>query len=523
MSRSSELIVIGSGFGGAICASRLAEAGFAVTLVERGPWRDSVPVRSMGIAARAPFPRGRSALKRLFRSLVNDKLPRGAVTLNKRGLFEVFFSKGLNVVCSSNVGGGSHVYAGLNVPPAEPAYWDGITDELSDEVMAKSYARVFERMGSRTPMADDRLPTTLESRFGDDKAIDSRGVDYEIPMGFLFPETPGKPQLVTTADGIERHEMTPGEDGNLGSELGGKTSLDFAYLARAMKHGLKVLDLCEAISIRRDATTGEGYEVELINHHHGKREIHRAMNVIVAAGTMNTLKLLFESAARGGLIDMPRLGARFGGNGDYFGYWHLDDRARDLSRGMPARGPLRLKEEHALGPGRAWPMIGEGSLPPPQTLSLGRWVSGKLRHGSYVAGMGVDAQDGVVRYRKGKLVISYDPKNSDIYARLTDAFRLIGEKTGRRIFHFKRPTTVHPTGGACIGADCMTGVVDSCGEVYNNPGLYVADAAALPKPIGGPPAISIGAWGDHVAECFIARHGVRRTNGGGDLSVSEVS
>lgn len=505
MVRQVEVIVIGSGFGGAICASRLAEAGVAVKLIERGPWRDTVPVRSMGIASRAPFPRGRSAIMRLLRTLRSDKLPFGGLTLNKKGLFELHLSKGLNIVSCSNVGGGSHVYAGLNVPPADPDYWDGITAELSAAQMAKSYERVFARMGSRVPMADDQLPATLASRFGNSEEIDAQGVDFEIPMGFLFPETPGQPRRITNEDGVERFEMTPGEDGNLGSEKGGKTSLDFAYIARAMKHGLKVLDLCEVNAVRRCADEAGGYAVDLLNHHTGKHESHRAENVVLAAGTMNTLRILFQSREKGGLAEMPRLGRHFGGNGDYFGYWDLDDQDRDLSRGMPARGLLRLKDGEALGAGRTWPMIGEGSLPTPQTLPLGGWVAKKLRRGTYVAGMGADAQDGTVSFRKGKLSIDYEPENSDIFSRIKDAFRLIGEKTGRRVYHFQRPITVHPTGGACIGNDVGDGVVDSNGEVFNNPGLYVADAAALPKPIGGPPAISIGAWADHLAERFIER------------------
>lgn len=259
--------------------------------------------------------------------------------------------------------------------------------------MAKSYDSVMQRMGSRAPMADDQLPTTLEQRFEDSDAIDAQGADYEIPMGFLFPQTPGEPQKVITEEGIERYEMTPGDEGNLGSEKGGKTSLDFAYIARAMKHGLKVLDLCE---VRRCRDAQERYVVDLINHHTGKRESHHADNVVLAAGTMNTLRLLFHSRDSRGLDDMPRLGQHFGGNADFFGYWHLDDKERDLSRGMPARGLLRLKEEDALGEGRAWPLIGEGALPTPKTLPLGGWVSRKFQRGTYVATMGVDAQDGTL-------------------------------------------------------------------------------------------------------------------------------
>ncbi len=510
MSQKGGVIVIGSGFGGAVCASRLAEAGITVTLIERGPWRDTVPVRSMGIASRAPFPRGRSALLRLMRAVRNDKIPGGGVSLSKKGLFELHLSKGLNVLCSSGVGGGSHVYAGLNAPPPDPDYWNGIVDGLSAEEMQKSYDRVFERMGARPAMADDQLPTTLEERFGDSEVVDAAGADYEVPVGYLFPATPGKPQKITNDDGVERYEMTPGEEGNLGSEKGGKTSLDFAYIARAMKHGLRVLDLCEVTTVRRCADDRGRYLVDLINHHTGKRETHRTENVILAAGTLNTLRLLLHSREIGGLADMPRLGQQFGGNADFFGYWHLDDKQRDLSVGMPGRGLLRMKEAEPLGEGREWPLIGEGSLPTPRTLPLGGWISRKLRRGTYVAAMGADAQDGSVRYRAGKLSIDYEPENSEIFSRIKAAFQLIGEKTGRRIYHLRRPTTVHPTGGACIGGDAAAGVVDANGEVFNNPGLYVADAAALPKPIGGPPAISIGAWADHLAERFIERHATDR-------------
>jgi cholesterol oxidase len=56
-----------------------------------------------------------------------------------------------------------------------------------------------------------------------------------------------------------------------------------------------------------------------------------------------------------------------------------------------------------------------------------------------------------------------------------------------------------------MGSDIATAVVDADGEVFDNPGLFVADAAALPAEPGGPPSLTIAAWADHVATRFVAR------------------
>ena len=49
---SYDVAIAGSGFGGSICASQLALAGMKVLVLERGPRRDSLPVRAIGIADR---------------------------------------------------------------------------------------------------------------------------------------------------------------------------------------------------------------------------------------------------------------------------------------------------------------------------------------------------------------------------------------------------------------------------------------------------------------------------------------
>lgn len=505
MTTATNVIVIGSGFGGSVSAASLVDVGFTVKILERGPWRDSLPNQSQDIPNRVPFPtEGRHFFSKLVRTVRNNKLPGGKITLNKKGFYDVFLGKGLNIACSSNVGGGSHAYGGLNMLPPTPGYWDNITSNLSDQQMASHYRGVLKKMGSSVP-DDAHMPMSIRKRFAGSDIIQSDAEAGNLQMGYLLPKEAGNPQEVVTPEGVRRREISPGEGGFLGSPSGGKTPLDVAYLYGAMKKGLEIYDQHEVLAIRKSLKQGQPrYCVKVENHHNGQFEEHFADHVIVAAGTLNTLELLLKSRdGDKGLGGMPRLGLKFGSNGDYFGYWDLKDKTQDLTQTLPVNGYVRLQEPPAGGPLN----IVEAPLPCPDKLPLPRWIANKMRQGTMIAGMGKDAMDGVVSLKKGKLSVTYNPDNSPIFANIRQQLDLIGEKTGSRVFAFKRPTTVHPTGGACIGLDETSGVVDDKGEVYGHPGLYVADAAALPKPVEGPPSMTIAAWASHVAEQLIAKLG----------------
>ena len=63
-----------------------------------------------------------------------------------------------------------------------------------------------------------------------------------------------------------------------------------------------------------------------------------------------------------------------------------------------------------------------------------------------------------------------------------------------------RSVTIHPLGGCPMADEARHGVVDSWGEAYGFPGLYVADGAAMPGPVGVNPSFTIAAFADRVAE-----------------------
>ncbi len=71
------------------------------------------------------------------------------------------------------------------------------------------------------------------------------------------------------------------------------------------------------------------------------------------------------------------------------------------------------------------------------------------------------------------------------------------------LWHLGRVITVHPLGGCPMGGDRREGVVDSFGEVFGYPGMFVADGAVMPGPVGPNPSLTIAALADRFADRMI--------------------
>src|SRR3954465_15646033 len=93
--------VVGSGFGGAVSAYRLAEAGLRVCVLERG---QAYPPGA--------FPRGAAGLRQNYWDP-----SRGGY-----GMFNVWSFTGLEAVVSSGLGGGSLIYANVLLPMDERGF-----------------------------------------------------------------------------------------------------------------------------------------------------------------------------------------------------------------------------------------------------------------------------------------------------------------------------------------------------------------------------------------------------------------
>ena len=488
-----DTVVIGSGFGGSVAANRLALAGQKVMVLERGPWRDSVPVRSMGVQRRSPYPYGMKAITHLLRGV---QLGGRRLTLNKAGMYEFFSFGGLLVLAASAVGGASTAYGGLLDTPRDPTYWQNWHPQLDPASIEAYYPKVLADLGAVPFTPDLCLPQSVWTHFPE-KADNTCGPAAQQPsMAMLLPQNLAEAgRAVISQSGIERRYCAFDGDSFLGSRGGAKASTDFVYLGPVLDKGATVRDLCEVSRIAPLAPAGtRGYRVCFTDLASGRKEQVQARRVVLAAGTMNTLRLLFaNSRSPDGLAPMPALGRRFGANCDLMGAWMRNKGAWSSFRSTPSLGAFAVA-------GIDTPEFGMGGFPGLDSLPLPAFLKRRLARWIFIYGMGPDSGVATANFERERLGVNYDERQEPLLGDIRKAFGMLERESGERVRALPRPLTVHQWGGAGLGPGPQQGVVDHRGEVYGNPGLFITDGAALPAAVGGPPSVTIAAWAHHVAD-----------------------
>ncbi len=535
---NADYLVIGSGFGGSVCALRLVEAGHRVLMLEQG--------RRLGPAE---FPRTNWNLRRwLWRP-----------ALGWRGLFRMSFFPHVTVLSGVGVGGGSLVYANtLAMPPEEffaAPSWAHLADWKRE--LAPHYATARRMLGGVENPAltypDEVLraiaredgrpgawrPTTVAVHFGEP------GVT--VPDPYFGGQGPARTGC-TLCGGCM-----------LGCRHGAKNTLDLNYLHLAERRGLVIEADTEATWVR---PVPGGYEVTARQGASAlpwRRRTRRytARNVVFAGGVLGTLALLLRcQASPDGL---PRLSDRLGhlvrtNSEAVFGIV-TPRRDRDLSQGIaigsilqtdahshiePVRYPAGsgafrlLGAPHVSGGGplgrlarvvgamlrRPWMMLRVATVPDwaRQTIvfiymraveghlriRLARWPSLGLLAGS--AGRAGRAGR---RGRTGRARLTTAPAEGPApTAFMPEATALalrVAEKVGGLPMSLLTetllgiPTTPHILGGCCMGEGPEAGVIDSHHRVFGYEGLYVVDGSAVSANPGVNPALTICALAERWA------------------------
>lgn len=525
MNEVFDVVVIGSGFGGAITAHRLSQAGRRVLMLEQGKrW------------AKDEFPR---TIGRVSQGFWQEKRAPGFVE------YRVF--KNMDVIQGVGVGGGSLHYFNVHIRAPEAVIRKGFPAPLSREVLDPYYDLVQARLESKplTPPAGKGMPPRTSAFMAAAQAAgrNPQLLDIAVYTG----------EDRTNAAGVRQSACVYCGNCMLGCHTQGKNSLDITYIAEAeTKFGLQVWPLHKVSHIEPRAQ-GEGYRVhfKVLSQTTASEQAAgtvEAQAVIVAAGTLGTNEILLRSRDQSKTLPKlsPRLGHGFSGNGDL-----LFAGAMDLPNIVdPAYAPsitavadCSTPEHHIHVEDLGFPdqllWFLEGALPPRRNWLSRVWrvarayvrrslgfANDESRVSDEIAamlgggrtarflpylGMGTDAADGQLRLRGGQLDLKWRHHASmKMFKQMMAAMQQISKAAGGRYvssllwrWPLRKLLTAHPLGGCGMGDSPENSVVDHRGQVWQYPGLYVADGACIPAALSVNPSLTIGAVAERVAHWML--------------------
>ncbi|HEC23271.1 MAG TPA: GMC family oxidoreductase [Chloroflexi bacterium] len=523
-----DFVVIGSGFGGSISAMRLTGKGYRVLVLERGRrFRDE------------DFPRTNwNVWKYLW-------LP----ALRCFGFQQMTLLNGVLVLHGSGVGGGSLVYANVLMEPDDRMFEAPAWSHLADwkTLLRPHYETARRMLGvTRNPRlwpADHAL-RAIAGEMG-------RGETFqptEVAVFFGEPEREGEevPDPYFGGEGPPRRGCIYCGGCMVGCRYNAKNTLTKNYLYFAEKWGAEARAEAEVVDIRPLADgqpDGARYEV-VYRRSTGwlfrpPRRV-RTKNVIVSAGTLGTLRLLFRCRdVTGSLPDLsPRLGDNVRTNSEALLGVTSKDRQTDYSEGLAITSVFQADEVTAIEPVRypprssfmrvlATPLIDAGErgflaralmllweiVRRPVEFLHAKVFSRWPRRTTILLVM--QTEDNLMRLRLKRhpltlfrpgLICERDPENPvraeiPIGHRVT---RALAEKTNGipqgaiNESLLGIPTTAHMLGGVPFGRDAGEGVIGLNCEVHNYPGLYVVDGSIMPANPGINPSLTIAALAEYA-------------------------
>ncbi|MDP9067161.1 MAG: GMC family oxidoreductase [Actinomycetota bacterium] len=548
---------MGSGFGGAVSAYRLAEAGLSVCLIERGK----------------PYPPG--SFPRSPRR-VRDNFWDPSEGLH--GMFNLWSFRGLEALVSSGLGGGSLIYANVLIRKDERwfvkedpragwyEHWPVTRADLEPH-----YDRAEKMLDAqRYPLEHppyDATPKTVAVK----EAAAKLGLEWQLPkLAVTFGNpghmpVPGEPIVEARPNLHRRTRYTCRLCGecDLGCNYGSKNTLDYNYLTEAKRLGADVRTLCEVKSFE---PIERRYAVDYVEHN-GEEEGNRSDTgplprvritcdrLVLSAGALGSPYLLLRNRSAFPRIGKA-LGTRFCGNGDLLTFVNdartTTDGAKQQRVLDPGRGPVitcavRVPDALDGGEGRGfyiedagYPEFANWML---ETIDVPGAAKRAIRFGARrvwsrltsdprsdlsaefrnlllgdcdrstttlpLLGMGRDIPDGNMRLRDGYLEIDWTTKTSrDYFERVRDTMKDIAhameaELNDNPIWYLKRVITVHPLGGCPMGRNEREGVVDPYGRVFGYPGFFIADGSVMPGPVGANPSLTIAALADRSADRMV--------------------
>jgi choline dehydrogenase-like flavoprotein len=503
----TDVVVVGSGFGGAIAAYHLAAGGARVVVLERGPWLSADEFEH-------DFKLGTSSTR----------------------IFDFVIGDGMSLLSGNCVGGGSVVY--FAAMPRAPRFIFERRGSLGTRMWPAAVTR--DALNPWYDRVTEALPITKQSW---------HDVTYSGGLFAAAFARAGRTANPVPA-AIDRDKCTNCNWMMAGCRFDAKRSLLLNYLPAALSHGAQVRPLHEVQQLTRNDDGGYRVHYSTIDEVDYREQTgHGAIDaklVILAAGAGATPVILQRSAEH--LGPMPHaVGRYFSGNGERLNTAIIDeDRARDLLGLTRSDGLAYQASQIGKGPCVAsWDRL-DGRLPEFSRYSLEqlyfppgfgtilaqvpgatgpswfglekkeivrRWQSWLI-----VFAMTEDDNEGVfgpppptgnsVRLSMqtlGRGTIRYEPTRNTLHGwKLADAdVRQVLERDGlSRVMPWTNDVvgayTVHPLASCRIGDDPHTSALDDGHELRGHPGIFVTDGSAVPGALTVNPALTIAALAERA-------------------------
>jgi cholesterol oxidase len=518
---SYHVVVVGSGYGGGVAASRLARAGKRVAVFERG--REFVT---------GEFPARFPDLRREM------QLSGGAVRMGSAaGLFDVRLGKDMHVLVGCGLGGGSLINAGVALRPDPRVFADGAWPGqiAQDGTLDEGYARAARWVRpARDPLATEQ--TKFKALQTCSEAVGRAPVAAPVVVSF---------EEVVNPAGVRQPACTRCGDCCGGCNVGAKNTVALTYLPDAVRHGAEIFTHARVshVTKRADGTWEVFFEGK---DDAGAAAVNRSViadMVILAAGTLGSTEILLRSRERG-LAVSDRLGQRFSANGDIiaFGYGAKipvnavgvghPPKVEGVEVGACVSGQIEIVDEDDLAKSLT---IQEGVLPsalapilPVLFIPNGRLL-GALQ--SLVAGVykgpfaglqtffavSHDSASGRLVLEDGRLTVRWpEAKDEPVYRRLDEKLDALVTRAGGSYVKNplagtmmgQQPATAHPLGGCGMGRERGDGVVNHKCQVFNgtagsglsdvHEGLFVVDGSIMPRSLGVNPLLTITALAERA-------------------------
>ncbi|MFO0554684.1 MAG: GMC oxidoreductase [Polyangiaceae bacterium] len=512
----TDVVIIGSGFGGSVSALRLSERGYRVRVLEKGKRFD-----------KEDFPTSNWDVRKWM----------WQPEVGLRGIFQMSFMQHVTVLHGVGVGGGSLVYANTLPVPKDnffkAASWAHLADWKAE--LAPHYDTARRMLGAaKNPLLTrgDEVLREIARDLGREEHFHTTDVA-------VFFGKPGVsvPDPYFGGAGPDRTGCNFCGACMTGCRVGAKNTLDRNYLYLAEQKGAVVHPETEVTSVR--PLPGGGYRVEAQRTFGGEVTPITTRMVVFAGGVMGTVPLLLS--LREDPHALPHLSARVGDqvrtNSEALAGVLVPDPDANFSKGVAITSILHTDDHSHIEPVR----YAEGSgffrmmvLPQTQGPTLTSRVAGVVRNvasnplawlraytvrdfarqsqvllymrtleGTLSMRLGRGVRTG---FRRG-LITKLDDPASAPQANLPEAIELaqrFADKVGGVSATLLTdtvlgvPTTAHILGGATIGKDADSGVIDAKHRVFGYEGLYVCDGSAVSANPGVNPSLTITAMSERA-------------------------